>query len=129
MAREPRPLQEGHLLQRLVGGLPGSDPRRPTRGHRQEGRRDLPRRALDQHPPTAAFALGAQDALVLQVAPDAPLLPDAFHPPSQPGATEHHSRVKHYQTFEYEGGYLTYAAGLTRQTVPKRFKQHTRKYM
>lgn len=33
------------------------------------------------------------------------------------------------QTFEYEGGYLIYGAGLTCQTVPKRFKQHTRKYM
>ena len=33
------------------------------------------------------------------------------------------------QTFEYQGGYLIYAAGLTRQTVPERFKQHTRKYM
>ncbi len=32
------------------------------------------------------------------------------------------------QTFEYEGGYLIYGAGLTRQTVPKRLKEHTRKY-
>jgi hypothetical protein len=33
------------------------------------------------------------------------------------------------QTFEYQGGYLIYAAGLTRRPVPARFKQHTRKYM
>ncbi len=33
------------------------------------------------------------------------------------------------QTFEYQGGYLIYAAGLTRQPVPQRFQQHTRKYM
>jgi len=32
------------------------------------------------------------------------------------------------QTFEYEGGYLIYGAGLTRQTVPKSLKEHTRKY-
>jgi hypothetical protein len=33
------------------------------------------------------------------------------------------------QTFEYQGGYLIYAAGLTRRPVPMRFKEHTRKYM
>jgi hypothetical protein len=33
------------------------------------------------------------------------------------------------QTFEHEGGYLIYAAGLTRRPVPERFKQHTRRYM
>ncbi|MBD0328360.1 MAG: hypothetical protein ICV68_18230 [Pyrinomonadaceae bacterium] len=33
------------------------------------------------------------------------------------------------QTFEYQGGYLIYAAGLTRRPAPKRFRQHTRKYM
>ncbi len=31
-------------------------------------------------------------------------------------------------TFEYSGGYLIYAAGLTRKTVPKRFTAHTRLY-
>jgi hypothetical protein len=33
------------------------------------------------------------------------------------------------QTFEYQGGYLVYAAGLTRRSVPERFRQHKRKYM
>jgi hypothetical protein len=33
------------------------------------------------------------------------------------------------QTFEYQGGYLIYAAGLTRRPAPERFSQHTRKYM
>ena len=33
------------------------------------------------------------------------------------------------QTFEYQGGYLIYGPGLTRRSVPERFKQHTRKYM
>lgn len=33
------------------------------------------------------------------------------------------------QTFEYEDGYLIYAAGITRRPIPIRFKEHTRKYM
>lgn len=33
------------------------------------------------------------------------------------------------QTFEYQGGYLIYAAGLTRRSVPTRFRDHTVKYM
>ncbi len=33
------------------------------------------------------------------------------------------------QTFEYQSGYLIYAAGLTRRSVPERFEEHTRKYM
>ena len=33
------------------------------------------------------------------------------------------------QTFEYDKGYLIYAAGLTRRPVPVRFKEHTRSYM
>ena len=33
------------------------------------------------------------------------------------------------QTFEYDGGYLIYAAGLTRRPAPTRFREHTRKYM
>src|SRR5215211_4321245 len=33
------------------------------------------------------------------------------------------------QTFEYQGGYLIYAAGLTSESIPKRFKRHTRNYM
>jgi len=33
------------------------------------------------------------------------------------------------QTFAYQNGYLIYAAGITRRTVPARFKEHTRKYM
>jgi hypothetical protein len=33
------------------------------------------------------------------------------------------------QTFEYQGGYQIYAAGLTRRPVPIRFREHTRKYM
>jgi len=33
------------------------------------------------------------------------------------------------QTFEYQGGYLIYAAGLTRRPVPTRFRDHTVKYM
>lgn len=33
------------------------------------------------------------------------------------------------QTFEYGGGYLIYAAGLTRRPIPTRFREHTRKYL
>ncbi|MBN1763613.1 MAG: hypothetical protein JW878_11180 [Methanomicrobia archaeon] len=33
------------------------------------------------------------------------------------------------QTFEYQNGYLIYAAGLTRRPAPKRFREHTGKYM
>lgn len=33
------------------------------------------------------------------------------------------------QTFEYQQGYLIYAAGLTRRPVPVRFREHTRHYM
>lgn len=33
------------------------------------------------------------------------------------------------QTFEYQGGYLIYAAGITRRSVRTRFRDHTRKYM
>ncbi len=33
------------------------------------------------------------------------------------------------QTFEYQYGYLIYAAGLTRRSIPKRFGEHARKYM
>jgi hypothetical protein len=32
------------------------------------------------------------------------------------------------QTFEYQSGYLIYAAGLTRRPIPSRFREHTRKY-
>lgn len=32
-------------------------------------------------------------------------------------------------TFEYQQGYLIYAAGLTRRPVPVRFREHTRHYM
>jgi hypothetical protein len=32
-------------------------------------------------------------------------------------------------TFEYQGGYLIYIAGLTRRPAPMRFRQHTRFYM
>jgi len=33
------------------------------------------------------------------------------------------------QTFEYETGYLIYAAGITRRTIAARFKEHTKKYL
>jgi hypothetical protein len=33
------------------------------------------------------------------------------------------------QTVEYQSGYLIYAAGLTRRSIPKRFREHTYKYM
>ncbi len=33
------------------------------------------------------------------------------------------------QTFEYQDGYLIYAAGITRRPIPVRFNEHTRKYM
>ncbi len=33
------------------------------------------------------------------------------------------------QTFEHQGGYLIYAAGLTRRPAPIRFRAHTRKYL
>lgn len=33
------------------------------------------------------------------------------------------------QTFEYQGGYLIYAAGITRRPAPRRFREHTRKYL
>jgi hypothetical protein len=32
------------------------------------------------------------------------------------------------QTFEYQSGYLIYAAGLTRRPIPTRLTEHTRKY-
>lgn len=32
-------------------------------------------------------------------------------------------------TVEYQEGYLIYAAGLTRRSIPIRFREHTRKYM
>jgi hypothetical protein len=32
-------------------------------------------------------------------------------------------------TFEYQSGYLIYAAGITRRPVPARLKEHTAKYM
>ena len=40
--------------------------------------------------------------------------------PEQPGL--------YLQTVRYMDGYLIYAAGLTRRTVKKRFREHTRKY-
>ena len=33
------------------------------------------------------------------------------------------------QTFEYQSGYLIYGAGLTRRAIPRRFSEHTRKYL
>ena len=33
------------------------------------------------------------------------------------------------QTFEYKGGYLIHAAGLSRRPILARFREHTRKYM
>jgi hypothetical protein len=33
------------------------------------------------------------------------------------------------QTFKYRDGYLIYSAGITRRSVPDRFKEHTAKYM
>jgi len=33
------------------------------------------------------------------------------------------------QTFEYLDGYMIYAAGLTRRTIPVRFREHTRKFL
>ncbi len=33
------------------------------------------------------------------------------------------------QTFEYEDGYLIYAAGLTRRSAPKRFAEHAKHYL
>ena len=41
--------------------------------------------------------------------------------PKQPGV--------YLQTVEYQDGYLIYAAGLTRRSIPIRFREHTRKYM
>ena len=39
------------------------------------------------------------------------------------------SQGVYLQTFEYEDGYLIYAAGITRRPVPTRFREHTRMYM
>jgi len=33
------------------------------------------------------------------------------------------------QTFEYHDGYLIYATGITRRTIPMRFSEHTSKYL
>ncbi len=33
------------------------------------------------------------------------------------------------QTFEYEDGFLIYAAGITRRDIPTRFREHTNKYL
>src|SRR5215210_5890470 len=111
MASDPRELQGDDLLQRFVGGLPGGDPRRAARGHRQGGGRDLPRREVDQHFEAAALTLRTQDALLFQVPSDAPLLPEAFHLPLQPGAKEYHSRVKHYRIF-FVGSTLSLYTGI-----------------
>lgn len=32
-------------------------------------------------------------------------------------------------TIEYQNGYLIYAAGITRRSIPSRFREHTQKYM
>jgi hypothetical protein len=76
-------------------------------------RRDFSRREVDQHPASAAFPVCAQGALLLQVAPDAPLLSEAVHLPLQPGAMEHHSRVKHYPTIVF-GRVLGHRSGVSR---------------
>ena len=45
-----------------------------------------------------------------------------LHPiPEQPGV--------YLQTVKYKDGYLIYAAGITRRSIPKRFSEHGRKYM
>ncbi len=41
--------------------------------------------------------------------------------PKQPGV--------YLLTVEYRDGYLIYAAGITRRTIPERMREHTRKYM
>src|SRR5919202_1251511 len=105
MAGDPRILQRGNLLQRLLGGLPRSDPRRATRSRRQGARRNFPRRALDQHFEAAAISLRAQDSFILQITLHARLLPQALHPPLQSGATEHRSRVTHYPDSLYRKGF------------------------
>jgi hypothetical protein len=64
MARDSRELQGVNLLQRFLEGLPRSDPRGAALGHRQAGRRDMPRREVDQHFEAAAFTLRTQDALI-----------------------------------------------------------------
>ena len=33
------------------------------------------------------------------------------------------------QTFEYQQGYLIYAAGITQRRVPVRFREHTQNYL
>ncbi len=40
-----------------------------------------------------------------------------------------HSLGVYLQTFDYQDGYLIYAAGITRRPVPIRFREHTRSYM
>jgi hypothetical protein len=64
MARDSRELQGVNLLQRFLEGLPRSDPRGAALGRRQAGRRDMPRREVDQHFEAAAFTLRTQDALI-----------------------------------------------------------------
>lgn len=38
-------------------------------------------------------------------------------------------RGVYLQTFQYDKGYLIYAAGITRRTIAARFKEHTKKYL
>lgn len=70
----------------------------------------------------------AHKATTIEVTWDGPYSWPAFESESKLRPIPNISGV-YLQTFEYQGGYLIYAAGLTRRPVPTRFIEHTRKYM
>ena len=51
-----------------------------------------------------------------------------FEPQGGPASLPSHSGV-YLWTFEYQDGYLIYAAGLTRRLFGQRFREHTRLYL
>ncbi|MDT8380153.1 MAG: hypothetical protein RQ739_14805 [Desulfotignum sp.] len=70
-----------------------------------------------------------QDAKNLQADWDGPFSWPNFESENGLPTIPLHSTGVYLQTFEYQNGYLIYAAGITRRSVPVRFKEHTRHYM
>jgi len=68
-----------------------------------------------------------QKAVTIEVAWEGPYSWPGFEDNNKLPAIPKVSGV-YLQTFEYQNGYLIYAAGLTRRPVPARFREHTRKY-
>lgn len=64
----------------------------------------------------------------LEVFWDGPFSWPGFEDESQLPGIPHINGV-YLQAFDYQDGYLIYAAGITRRPVPIRFREHTRSYM